>query len=249
VQGNQLASQGIIFNFTDPGFWASTVWIFNLGWSNEFYLQSFIFTGVTADPADPGSLPSIREGFTPEASGGLDDGTIGRYMANGNVSFTDNQVLTDLTETQVDFAVSSTLIITLDDVTVQNNQFDCDFLFDLLISNLIAVGMTVRIQDNRFKETLFISLFSSVALGLLFNNTSDNQATHCILNLQSPLDAWFTFLTTRISAHDNQVLFESVSFLEFWCGLFADFGNVFVPDLETAGANTTNDQQILTLLQ
>jgi hypothetical protein len=110
--------------------------------------------------------------------------------------------------------------------------------------------MTVRIQDNRFKESLFISLFSSVALGLIFNNTSDNQATHCILNLHSPLDSWFTFLTTRIAAHDNQVLFESVSFLEFWCGLFADFGNVFAPDrVQATAAEPTDDQSVLNLLQ
>ncbi len=240
VQGNQLASQGIVLDFSDPGFWASTVWIFNLGWSNEFYLQTFIFTGVTTDPGDPGSLPSIRDGFTPEAGSGLDDDTFGRYMANGNVMFTDNQVLTDLTETQFDFAISSIFIITLDDVTVQNNQFDCDYLVDVLISNLIAIGMTVRIQDNRFKETLFITLFSSLAMGLLFNNCSDNQATHCILNFRSPLDVWFgSFLTTRIAEHNNQILFESISIFESWCPMFEEWRNIFARQL-THGAATNS---------
>ncbi|MGB5641126.1 MAG: DUF6519 domain-containing protein [Sedimenticolaceae bacterium] len=249
VQGNQLASQGIIMDAAEPSFWASTVWIFNLGWSNEFYLQSFVFTGVTSDPGDPGALPSIRDNFTPEGSGGLDDNAIGRYMANGNVSFTNNQVLTDLTETQVDFAISSTLIISLDDVTVQNNQFDCDYLIDLLFSNLIAVGMTVRIQDNRFKESLFVTLFSSIGFGLIFNNTSDNQATHCVISLESPLDAWFPFLTTSIKEHDNQVLFNSISFLGFWCELFGRFERLFVTDDQTAAATTNPNTEILGLLR
>jgi hypothetical protein len=250
VQGNQLTSQGIVQDFSDPGFWASTVWILNLGWSNEFYLQAFVFTGVTADPGDPGSLPEIREDFTPRADSGLDDAAIGRYMANGNVSFTNNQVLTDLTETQFDYAISSTLILTLDDVTVQNNQFDCDYLADLLFSNLIAIGMTVRIQDNRFKETLFVTLFSSIGFGLIFNNTSDNQATHCILSMESPLDSWFPFLSTSIRQHDNQVLFNSISFLGFWCETFGRFSRLFVPDEEETGAaaEVTDNQSILNLL-
>ncbi|MGB5569812.1 MAG: hypothetical protein WBM81_10970, partial [Sedimenticolaceae bacterium] len=152
-------------------------------------------------------------------------------------------------ETQVDFAISSTLIISLDDVTVQNNQFDCDYLIDLLFSNLIAVGMTVRIQDNRFKESLFVTLFSSIGFGLIFNNTSDNQATHCVISLESPLDAWFPFLTTSIKEHDNQVLFNSISFLGFWCELFGRFERLFVTDDQTAAATTNPNTEILGLLR
>ena len=230
VQGNQLTSQGVIVRFQDPTFWASTVLIVNLGWSNEFYFQTFLFTGVTTDPGDVAQFPTIREGFTPEAQTGLDDRGIGRYMANGNVMFSDNQVLTDLAAAEFDFAISTTLILTLDDVCVENNQFDADFLVDVLFTNLLAVGMTVRIQNNRFKETLFITLFSSVGLGLLFNNTSGNHATHCLLNMESPLDGWFPGLTTEIDSYGNSVLFNAISFLGFWCEQLGQFSTLLSGD-------------------
>jgi hypothetical protein len=144
-------------------------------------------------------------------------------------------VLTDLAEAQVSFAISSVLIVSLDDVTVQDNQLDCDFLVDILFTNLIAVGMTLRINDNRFKETLFITLFSSIGLGLIFNNTSDNQATHCLLHLESPLGAWISFLTPDIRAHDNQILFNAIGFLGFWCEYLSRFSDILVPN-RTPGA-------------
>jgi hypothetical protein len=206
------------------------VWILNLGWSNEFYLQFLLFTGATGDPIEPGQLPQGGDAFVPSARAGLDDFGIGRYLASGNVLFNDNQVVTDLTETAASFAISSVLIVSLDDVTVQDNQLDCDFFLDFLFTNLIAVGMTLRINNNRFKETLFITLFSSVGLGLIFNNTSDNQATHCILSLTSPLGSWIPFITPDIVERDNQELFNAISFLGFWCERLSNLRDILVPD-------------------
>ena len=91
----------------------------------------------------------------------------------------------------------------------------------------------MRIQDNRFKETLMVSLFSSVALGLIFNNTSDNQATHCILNLESPVGL-LPFLNTSIREHDNQILFNAFSFLDFWCEAFSRWRDILVPQADQA---------------
>lgn len=230
VQGNQLTSQGIVLRALDPSFWASAVWILNLGWSNEFYLQFLLFTGATGDPIEPGQLPQGGDAFVPSARAGLDDFGIGRYLASGNVLFNDNQVVTDLTETAASFAISSVLIVSLDDVTVQDNQLDCDFFLDFLFTNLIAVGMTLRINNNRFKESLFITLFSSVGLGLIFNNTSDNQATHCILSLTSPLGSWIPFITPDIVERDNQELFNAINFLGFWCEGLSNLRDILVPD-------------------
>ena len=231
VQGNQLTSQGIIPpRALDPSFWASAVWILNLGWSNEFYLQFLLFTGATADPIEPGDLPQGGDAFVPRPRAGLDDFGFGRYLASGNVLFNDNQVVTDLTETDVSYAISSVLIVSLDDVTVQGNQLDCDFLIDFLFTNLIAVGMTLRINNNRLKESLFITLFSSVGLGLIFNNTSDNQATHCILSLTSPLGSWIPFITPDIVERDNQELFNAIGFLDSWCERLSPLRNILVPD-------------------
>jgi hypothetical protein len=96
--------------------------------------------------------------------------------------------------------------------------------------------MTLRITGNRLKETLFITLYSSVGLGLMFNNTSDNQATHCILSLSSPFNPQpspppFPHVHTGslpIVERDNQELFHAISFLEGWCERLDAFGNILV---------------------
>ena len=237
VQGNSLTSRGLILRALDPSFWATAVWILNLGWSNEFYLQFVLFSGPIADPIDPGQLPQGGDAFVPTPRAGLDDFGFGRYLASGNVMFHDNQVVTDLTETRVSFAISSVLIVTLDDVTVQDNQLDCDFYLDFLFTNLLAVGMTLRINNNRLKETLFITLYSSVGLGLIFNNTSDNQATHCILSIHSPLDL-LPFLNTSIVEQGNQELFHAITFLEGWCERLDQLGNIFVRGQTAVPATT-----------
>jgi hypothetical protein len=139
----------------------------------------------------------------------------------------------------VSFAISSVLIVSLDDVTVQDNQLDCDFYLDFLFTNLLAVGMTLRINNNRLKETLFVTLYSSVGLGLIFNNTSDNQATHCILSILSPLQALIPFLQPDIVEQRNQELFHAITFLEGWCERLDRLGNILVPRTASGTATPT----------
>jgi hypothetical protein len=122
------------------------------------------------------------------------------------------------------------LIVSMDDVTVQDNQLDCDFFLDLLFTNLLAVGMTLRINNNRMKESLFVTLYSSVGLGWIFNNTSDNQATHCILSMKSPLQSFIPFIQPDIFEHHNQELFHAFTFLEDWCGRLDDLDDILLPD-------------------
>jgi hypothetical protein len=236
VQGNQLTSQNFVQRFGDPSFIATTVFIINYGLSNEFYLQTLLFRGATADPIDVGDLPTNSGGFIPTPTRGVDDQGIGRYLANGNVMFSDNQVFLDLAEPEVSFAISQAAIVSLDDVSVQNNQFDCDFLVDIMFTNLLTVGMTTRVQDNRFKESLMISMFSSINLGLIFNNTSDNQSTHCMLNLESPIGG-LPFITTSIRQHDNQILFSAFNFLDFWCESLSGWSDILVRGRDSTDGN------------
>ena len=231
VEGNSLTSRGLILSTTDPSFWASAVLILNLGWSNEFYLQFLLYSGTTGDAIEPGHMPQGGDEFVPQSRAGLDDFGLGRYLASGNVLFNDNQVVSDLTETDATFAISSILILSMDDVTIQDNQLDCDFYVDFMFTNLLAVGMTLRINNNRMKETLFVTLFSSVGLGWIFNNTSDNQATHCILSLRSPLGVWLPFLQPEIVQRDNQELFHAWTYLRYWCERLSTLGDVLLPDV------------------
>ncbi|MES9852190.1 MAG: DUF6519 domain-containing protein [Candidatus Thiodiazotropha sp. L084R] len=207
IQGNQLISSGLIGDLQDPSIWAAAVWILNLGLSNELLLQVLSFTGATADVLEPGTIPQNGEDFLPTPGPGIDDFGIGQYLANGNLLFTGNQVLTDLTASDIDFAISSAMMISLDDISVQDNQFECDFRIDMLVANLMVAGTSVRINNNRFKETLFFNLFSWISLGLLLNHTSDNQSTHCPLNLLSPLQFNSPPLHPLIDEHHNQVLY------------------------------------------
>lgn len=221
VQDNLLTSRGVISRISEPGFWACAVLIVNLGWSNEFYLQTLGFSGATGDPFEPAYVPEGGGDFIPTPQEGLDDYGVGQYMANGNVLFHGNQVVTDLTESAVAFAVSSVLLLSLDDVSVQDNQLDCDFFIDLLFTNLLAAGMSLRVNNNRFKESLIYAPFSSIGLGLLFNNTSHNQATHCLLHLRSPLGVWIpTFSPSRVM-EPNQVLLEGLAQFNGQCERFA----------------------------
>ena len=178
IQGNSLTSRGIVSGFS-LGLFASTVMILNLGVSNEFYGQIFAFAAAHTDASRTASA-AVRDEMITTSKTGLDDVGIGQYLANGNVMFNDNQVVADLMEREISKTMSSVLIISLDDISFADNQLDASFLIDLMISNAIVLGMSVRISDNRFKESLILSLFSTVSLGLLFNHTVDNQATHCI---------------------------------------------------------------------
>jgi len=220
VQGNNLTSRGVIPNLRAPGFLASTVYIGNLGLSNEIYFQTSLFSGPTADPDEFEEAPTADENFINLPATGIDDARLGQYLANGNVMFTNNQVLADLAEPEVSFALTSVVIFSLDDVVVTDNQINCNFLIDLLLSNIIVLGMSVRINDNRFNESLYFALFSSIGLGYLFNHTVDNQATHCMLSIESPL-AGFPFFQPEIKERDNMVLMGWFS--DNFCAAFSKF--------------------------
>lgn len=182
VESNQFTSQGMVYDFTAPSFFASTVLIFNLGISNEFYLQQFLFAGddlsVGADVAPDDDVFIVRP------RKGLDDRQLFAYLGNGNVMFNDNQVMLDLIDTTgFKLAMASIVIVSLDDVGFEDNQCDAsfDFIFDdFVLSQAFLIGWTLRAVGNRFKETLFGALYSAITIALFANATAHNQGTHCI---------------------------------------------------------------------
>ena len=203
------------------------MFIANFGLSNELYLQTIagFVAGATGDPAEPGTVPSQGDGFVVLPQEGLDDARLGTWLANGNVMFCNNQVVADLTEAEVSLAMSSVLIVSLDDVHFTDNQLDASFLFDFMITNAMIMGMTVHASHNRIKESLVFAFFSVVSLGLFFNHTVENQCTHCVLALDSPLSGFFQ--PDKLE-RDNMVLFDWFS--DNWCGSLTEmiggaFGN------------------------
>ena len=175
VVGNQLTSQGVTPGFT-ASFIAATVSILNLGLSNEFYLQYFAFLLLGA--------PS-REDPAAAARQGLDDFRLGHALANGNVLFANNQVVMDVFETGFSIALSSVFIFTADDLAFLGNQCDANLIDDIILSQVMLAGMSVRVSDNRLKESYFQgvpnALLSGLTFGVFMNTTTTNQSTRCLL--------------------------------------------------------------------
>ena len=58
-------------------------------------------------------------------------------------------------------------------------------LDDFLLSQAMLFGFSLRCSNNRFKEGILNALFSAATFGL-FNATTGNQSTHCLLVRPSP---------------------------------------------------------------
>jgi hypothetical protein len=180
VQANQFTTRGL-----GPGggfsgsFMASTVWILNLGLSNEIFFQHAAFSYIGQGQIDPmGNMGA-----------NLDDFHIGRAMANGQVLFSDNQVNTDLLALGGNFSIAAVLIITLDDLGFHDNQCEANLYLidDLVLSHALLFGMSLRATGNRFKEGFISAFLSALTLGLMANTTALNQGTHCIFAMGGKL--------------------------------------------------------------
>lgn len=240
VVANQFTSQGMVYNFAAPSFFASTIFIFNLGISNELYLQQILFSGETL--ADIKSVPAAPEDteFIVEPRKGIDDQQLFAYLGNGNVLFNDNQVLLDLIDTTgFKLSVASIVIATLDDISFADNQCDAsfDFVFDeFVLSQAVMVGWTVRVNGNRFKESVVGALFSALTLSFFANATALNQGTHCIrvFNLLG---------SSNLYQHSNGILFD------LW-GLCKrdDVNNQLIGGQQVLSQANVQPQSVLTLL-
>ncbi len=146
--------------------------VVNLGTSNELYLQSFGFSGLSRagellDPESPGQ-------------------EIDAALVNGNILFHDNQVVLDALGTSRTFAMSSILLLTLGHVSAQGNQADANLPFsELLLTDVLTFGFSQQMTDNRITKGLVSGVLSAISLGLM-NTTSNNQGTHCFLGLGLP---------------------------------------------------------------
>ena len=155
---------------------AATVAILDLGVSMEWYGQLLLFSSVANGSVSPAGLTA------PQTRAGLDDQRLGAYMANGNVLFANNQCVLDVLEKGVTFSRYSIGIFSLDDIAFHGNQCDCSLFDDRVYAQIVLFGFSVRMIDNRLKETLFHAVYSATTFGLV-NMTTHNQTTHCLLRL------------------------------------------------------------------
>jgi hypothetical protein len=175
VEGNHFTSRAVVpgFSATFSSQLAATVWLSNLGFSNEFYLGFLLFSAVSKSGA----------AFQP----GLDQYGLGRSLATGQVLFNDNRVTFDALDATSSFAFSSVMIATVDDLGFQDNHCDSNLLNDFVVTNGFLLGSSSRTNSNRFTEGRLNALFSAVTVGIIANTTTINQATHCILALGARL--------------------------------------------------------------
>jgi len=145
----------------------AVVSVLDLGTSNELYGQLAGFSGLFRN-----EKPSST--FTTE----LDEP---KEFIGGNILFHDNQVVFDAFDPVTTFAWSSVNLLSLADVSMVGNQLDCDLVNDAVMANGFALGFSVRVADNRFTEGAFNALLSALSFGLIFNCTTGNQSTHCLL--------------------------------------------------------------------
>lgn len=204
IANNQFTSQGGVFRLKplSSSFFAATALILDLGHSKELFPQIKDFSAVLKDTAKWKAKQKetlLREDTSNRA--------IERYLVNGNIFFSDNMCILDLNEKDVGFALSSIMVLSLDDIAFNNNQCDCSLLDDYIIVQSILFGFSLRVIANRFKEGLRDARYSALTLGLM-NDTADNQSTHCLL----VLDPSTELLVNR----DNKVLVELI--LGIWQG-------------------------------
>jgi len=175
VVGNQLTSSGVVAQERPTLFAPATVFIFDLGLSNEFYLQARSFAAVHAQKVPAATITAQSSPQT--------------RLADGNVLFVNNQCSLDLLESGKSGAYASITILSLDDVAFQDNQCDCNLMLgqDFILTQAFLFAMSLRVTGNRFKEGFFNAPLSAMTLGLL-NTTAHNQATHCLMVLAPP--AW-----------------------------------------------------------
>ena len=103
------------------------------------------------------------------------------YLPSGDVLFANNRTTLDLRAPEFSITFSSQFIYSWDDVAYTGNQSECTSLLDMVFTDGLALGATIRAADNRFQEGLTLALFSLITVGLLMNTTPLNQASHCIV--------------------------------------------------------------------
>lgn len=203
VTDNRLVSEGC--GEPDGDRLACTVLIADLGLSREWttgllvalvYVLYFAIFG-RGDDSVAARLCALAQ---------LARATAGIWTAlpTGKLMFDDNQVSFLMQDAPRGLDLSSVLLLSLDDIGVNDNQFECHMERRLVFSDVVALAPTVRSNDNRLAETWGRAIWSLYSIGLL-NTAADNQSTHCI-----------SAIGLKTAVHHNLTLAEA--FCDKACG-------------------------------
>lgn len=217
VEGNQLTSLGVEPRVASPEaggipgalaqLGGATVRIFNAGISSDFQ-----------DLAEFTGFSPLRVGLHTDGGNLRATELVPQFprQPSGNVLFNDNQVLLAPAEVKDDVIQSSILIISGDDISMEGNQCDCRLNRQRLLMNALVIGISIRVSDNRFKETLDGNGVSAVTVGLM-NSTAHNEGTRCFiilgmnaLSIKGPNRSLITLIDKGLCESMNSVVAQSL---------------------------------------
>lgn len=122
------------------------------------------------------------------------DAEFGPVLTSGKIMFNDNQTHFDALAPAVSLVVSGLFLFSLDDIQMNNNQCDADLLLDMMITHVLAVSVSLHMQNNRLSEPYMKDsgrrglqqVYLSAITFAGSNITTLNFSTHCILALTTP---------------------------------------------------------------
>lgn len=186
ITNNTFASQDIDLRANPFGNLSGAVLIVNLGFPIQEILGgigNFLISSQNQSIQQPTSVGTVQARNNTLVASQPNVSQRFLFWPSGNILFNDNQTVLDLREVngrtvEADGAFSAQFIFSLDDVSFQGNQSDCNFLIDLLVTNIFVFGFSVRVSNNRLKEG-FLAFLSIFSLSFI-NITSYNQCSHCV---------------------------------------------------------------------
>ncbi len=152
---------------------------------NESVYDEAYEATATEEPVD-----RIDTGTEALAARTFGDALMTSLARGGAVQFNDNQVTLDLLDDSLGLVLCSVFILSLDDVSVNDNQLRCLTGLDFVLADLVAAALaTVRVEDNRLQELGLVRIKRGVVgttliSGLTWatmNTTMGNQSTGMLL--------------------------------------------------------------------
>ena len=173
VTDNRLVSEGVAPVVDNA---ARTVLIGNFGLSREWTIGTLMALLVLILQA---RFDDLQLDACEVAMDGKYSRPLTAPLPTGKLAFNDNQVSFLMEDAPRGFDVSSVLLFSTDDIGACDNQLEYHAGIRIALTNLLAIGLTVRTNDNRMAESWRHALLSLLSYGLL-NTAADNQSTHCI---------------------------------------------------------------------
>jgi hypothetical protein len=176
ISGNTLSSQGLRAQppaaqsdiFSALAAFGPCVFIYNLG------------RPAVLGQAATGTGMAGNVNFATRLATNLRAAPTRTTVPDGRVLFHGNQVTLEVLENAPRLVASSTAVLSFDDISLQDNQWQTTVYGGIVFTSAFAAGITLRASGNRFHELPNLAAASYLSQGL-YNVATDNQGTHCII--------------------------------------------------------------------